>query len=318
MNSNNNFDLNIENYKINDMLKILSVPSTYDINIISQCYNNKLQECINYKVSNDILIFLNKIKERLISEIENKNIVNKTTVFNTSSNSVLEQNNFSIEKLIDNRYVLNPIEVLPTQISKSNLNNLKRKTNLVTLVFNTKFLYFNNYKLNNNEYIFNLPTMFKYVYSLRLSSLQLPHSIYSFTCNNNKFFIKENNTNNSSIICIEPGNYDSTEIGDYLEDLINKTLSSMDRFEVNLNVNNGKISITNKINTFSICFNVINDNFKCFVNTNCCEHSEGEHYLCDNCNYHSENIDKNTCGKFIGFFKIYIFKYKFNYCRNYL
>jgi len=315
---NKEFDFNINNYNSDDIKTILSIPENYDINIINECYQEKIEECSKRNASKEILIFLKQIKEKLISDIKTTKLTNQTSTFNTSSNSVLEKNTAEFGNLIDRHYRLNPIEVLPTQIARSNLNTIKRKTKTVTLVFNTKFINPLEVINSNNEYMFILPNMFKDVFSMKLSSLQLPNSVYAFGCHNNIFYIKENNTGKEGKITIGEGNYSSDEFPEYLTDLINETLNSETRFEVLINTHTGKLSIINPVNTFSVIFNIeINGNLNsnCFYKELCCdpilEFEEDNENLKDtkfnkhrHYDFHiSAKYNKNNCGQLLGFKK---------------
>ena len=110
--------------------------------------------------------------------------------------------------VIDKEKRLEPLEAYPTLISRSNLNNLKRKTILQTIVINTLFRedYFNT---NSTDFSIVLPYYFKNVLSLRLSSLQLPNVIYSISqyVGNNTFFVEEETTGLTGTITFPDGNY---------------------------------------------------------------------------------------------------------------
>lgn len=269
---NADFNFNIDNYDLDEIKHILGVPSKYDIAIINNCYEQKLSKLYANKLAdNNIIHFMGNIKEKLIDNYNSS--IQYTSTFNTTSHSVITKNTENIENVVKSNGRLNAIEVYPTSIGRSNLNNLKRKTKLVTLMFNSTFINNDNDTdtILKAEYIFTLPIMFKNVFSMKLSSLQLPLTIYSFSeyNKNNKFYIKENNTNKQGSIVIADGNYTSNEIVIYLTILINTTLVTDDRFIVTINTNNGKITIFNSTNTFTISFekqnvnDTNNDNYNC-------------------------------------------------------
>ena len=164
----------------------------------------------------------------------------------------------SLNDIINKDKYLDPIETYPTNISRSNLNNLKRKTILQTVVLNTLFRedYFNT---TSSDFTIVLPYYFKNVFSLRLSSLQLPNVIYTISTSNgnNTFYIEEDSTGISGTITFPDGNYDDIiSFSDILTDEINLQLGIFPhRFIVSCDSYSGKITISNNTNNFTMIFN---------------------------------------------------------------
>jgi hypothetical protein len=254
--------LNINDYDLKDIETIFRLKKNYTIDDINDMYNKKLKECKKNNMSIEIITFFSSIKDKLLNEsnvlINQSQEINKTKTIYAGNTYVLDKNTTYIDNIINPSSTLNPIEVNNTNLSRSQLNPIKRKTKLVTLVFNTSNIKknCNTNCNNNNNFIFTLPIMFKQVISMRLSSIQLPNTLYTFTNHkkNNKFYIKEQTTGNNGLIIIEEGNYTSEEIGFYLTDLINTTLNTIDRFLVTLSNNTGKICFSNSTNKFTLFF----------------------------------------------------------------
>lgn len=303
-------DYDINNYSINELKIILDINDSYDNYELENKFKNKLNLCLENNVDKTTIDFLYKVKSILSKSLDLNNdndLYNRVSVVN--NHSVIEKNTSSFENIISTTSRLNPIEVFPTDISRSNLNVIKRKTTKTSLVFNTKFMNQSDYKCDFlNEYLFTLPIMFKNVFSLRLSSVQLPNVFYTFRSikKNNTFYIKEYTTNIKGLITIDDGNYSSDEIGDYLTDLINHTLHTDDRFSVSLNHFTGKLTFINTTNNFTIIFgNYNSDNINCDFNTidNCeCSHNNNNN---DNDNLNDQFfINNNTnSGYILGFCK---------------
>ena len=86
--------------------------------------------------------------------------------------------------------------------------------------------------------------------------MEIPETIYLFSDKKktNRLYIKEDNTNLESLITIPEGNYDSTTLPTVLQALINTTLGSGIRFKVGIDAVNGKTTISNTTNTFTVEF----------------------------------------------------------------
>lgn len=209
------------------------------------------------KLAKDDDGFIEDYDKLLIPSVEN-NIVNKTSTIFAGNTYVMNPETITFNDVINREKYLEPIETYPTNISRSNLNNLKRKTVLQTIIINTLFRenYFNT---NSTDFTVVLPYYFKNVLSLRLSSLQLPNVIYSISKSNgnNTLYIEEDITGISGTITIPDGNYnDILDFCFLLQTQINYQLSILpERFIVLCDSNSGKITISNNTNNFTMIFN---------------------------------------------------------------
>jgi len=170
----------------------------------------------------------------------------------------MNKETITFNDVINKEKQLDPVEVYPTNISRSNLNNLKRKTILQSIVLNTLFRedYFGT---SSTDFTIVLPYYFKNVLSLRLSSLQLPNVIYCISKfnGNNTFYIEEDSTGINGTITFPDGNYNNiSDFATLLQTEINNQLSiSPDRFIVSHDDNSNKITISNTLSNFSMVFN---------------------------------------------------------------
>ena len=278
------FDFNINHYNIKELETFLALQENYDFNdIYEKCstMNSIIHETKTYDKTykTKIGIFLEEVKTKLTKHIkdlsENQDgliedydrlliatdegkVVNKTSTTYAGHTFVMNPETTSLNEVINREKQLNPVETYPTNISRSELNNLKRKTILQTIILNTLFRedYFNT---SSTDFTILLPYYFKNVLSLRLSSLQLPNVIYSVSKSNgnNSFYIEEENTGISGTILFPDGNY--SNIQDFctvLQHQINSQLSiSPERFLVKGDDNSGKITISNSTNSFTLIFN---------------------------------------------------------------
>jgi hypothetical protein len=150
------------------------------------------------------------------------------------------------------------VETFPTNIARSNLNNLKRKTIAQTVILNSLFR--EDYKnTSSTDFSLVLPYQFKNVLSVRLSSIQLPNVLYCFskTKMNNLFYISEcgDGPTTSGPVILPDGNYTLCELASTLQQAINEQLEiNPPRFEVIAHETTQKITIMNNRNVFSINF----------------------------------------------------------------
>jgi hypothetical protein len=281
---NYDFDFTINNYTINELQNFLTLEENYTFNDINEkCskMNNIINEYKNYdKVYKSRLgKFLEEAKLKLVKHIKeisqgddgfiedyNKllipndedSTINKISITNASNKFVMNKETITLNDVINKEKHLEPIETYPTNISRSNLNNIKRKTILQTIILNTLFRedYFNT---TSTDFTIVLPYYFKNVLSLRLSSLQLPNVIYCISKfnGNNTFYIEEDSTGINGVITFPDGNYNNIiDFTTILQSEINSQLSiSPDRFIVSYNINSNKITISNTTSNFSMIFN---------------------------------------------------------------
>ena len=199
--------------------------------------------------------------EELLIKADIGKVVNQTSVQEMGGNSYVQnQETNSFNDMTNPKKYLNPLETFPTNIARSNLNNLKRKTVTQTVILNSLFR--EDYK-NTSPTDFNLvlPYQFKNVLSLRLSSIQLPNVLYCFSSKkmNNIMYIAEQPVDGSigakGTIFLPDGNYTLSQIAQVLETTINIELDiDPPRFEVIVYESTQKIAILNNKHVFSMNF----------------------------------------------------------------
>jgi hypothetical protein len=276
------FDLNINNYSISELEKFLGLKEKYSFNDIlnnEKEFIDVLNSSNDYdkRKKNEIIVFLSIAKEKMFNKLKNivdiqnngfiedyeklldptteKNIINQTTADFGGYHYVMNKNTTSFNEVIDKEQKLNPVETYPTNIARSYLNNLKRKTINQTIILNS--LYREDYLSSlSTDFNITLPNHFKNVLSIRLSSLQLPNVIYciSNNNNNNSLYISEDILGGvKGIVIIPDGNYDYITFATLLQTEINTQLITSN-FVVTTDSATQKITITNNINTFTMNF----------------------------------------------------------------
>jgi hypothetical protein len=166
----------------------------------------------------------------------------------------------SLNEILDPKKYLNPQESFPTNIARSNLNTLKRKTVTQTVILNSLFR--EDYKnTTSTDFSLVLPYQFKNVFSLRLSSIQLPNVLYCFSDKkmNNIMYITEHPEDGSEgvegTVILPEGNFDLIRLAQILQETINSTLKiDPPRFEVIAYESTQKITISNTNHVFTMNF----------------------------------------------------------------
>lgn len=275
-----NFDLNINNYKLNELIDLFELPELWNLDIL-EIKENKLKNAllnnntINPSIREYTINFINEAKNQIINNYSELKKDNDSKKSNDSQelNKILNQE--KIKKNLnsqqkDNKInfvgtIINPLSnqpVLETQsIINNQINGYNYKSTITNYVFNTQFRdnYFNTISSDCN---FTLPLTIKNVISISLSACQFPNVIYGFSNSNqtNELFIHENGTNKEAIVVIPEGNYDIGQFCSVLEDNINLQVCNIPisttklnyRFFVSYNAYTYLVTISNLFYTFEM------------------------------------------------------------------
>ena len=283
------FDLNIYNYNTQELETFLGLRENYNLNDIKDKHDsiyNAISKSSDYENDRKTQVydFLNSAKNKLIRDLSKDNsgfvedyeklliptdeinVINQTSAVFAGNNFTLNKETTSFNNSINKNEYLNPVETYPTNVARSLLNNLKRKTITQTLILHS--LYREDHaNTTSSDFSIILPQTFKNVLSLRLSSIHLPELIYNITNINasNVFYLQETNISyipviDSSFIeiVVPEGSYSSGEFYNALKVAINTTMdlfdTSKNRYDVSINTYNQQITISNKYNNFNMYF----------------------------------------------------------------
>lgn len=246
-----NFDLNIENYKTNELLDIFGLPQTYDQKVLELCEKRLTDTISNNKV--------------ISPEIKNKTInfvikAKKILLANVNSNPVLPQKpNSLVQKQINEIYHMNlkmePVELESSQehmIQKNSstpfvishpeefvpgiLNPLRRPQNRQFLNVDTRFRD-NYYGSSSTNYNLSLPNQFTNVLSIQLLSLEMPTSFYIISKQfGNNYFNLIVEGENPTVITVPNGNYSVTGVISYLNSEMQKLGGNFQYITFNVNI----------------------------------------------------------------------------------
>jgi len=242
-----NYDLNINNYDVDDLEKFFNLSHSYkeqDIASNEIIIRNKiLGTVLDKSFQNQLLIFLDEAKRILIQRL------NMNPLFQgDGSNFVIDKPQDSLMNYIQ------PMNTFPTETAPGILNKLRRRTRFMSLAMNTMFRDSNS--VSATDCTFTLSYTLKNVVGIRLLSIELPESIYliSRATMSNSFFIWIPSTDISGNIIIPDGCYDAFSLQIILENVLNTTFKSTD-FKVTIHPISKKTTISYKLDSkFTIIF----------------------------------------------------------------
>lgn len=239
---NSNFDLNIHNYRKEELEDIFDLPINYD-SLTLEARENKLRENIysDSEIHESIRVktisFLKEAKEILLSELKttifNKfstaNVYNLDTSLKTSK--IIEENgaNFIIQK------PSTPFsQSFPSEFYPGTINPLKKRSLRQYLNIDTRFRD-NYYSTSSTNFHLDLPIKFSDITTMQLTAFEIPNSYYyiSDKVGNNFFTITIEDTGVSEVFFIPNGNYTAAGIVNYLNHYVSATgpLGSVSGFQ---------------------------------------------------------------------------------------
>jgi hypothetical protein len=216
---NPNFDLNIKNYKKQELADMFELPPNYDKNVV-EIKESKLRDSIinNSEINQDVKIktinFLSEAKnilcENVYSEVTNiKKAIekfNSHNIYHTNYDLKSSQIEDKSEHMVQVRNEYPYATSRPTEFSSGIINPIARTANKYFLNIDTRFRE-NYYNTQSTNFNIILPTQFNDVLTMQLDSIELPLTFYNISkqYGNNFFTIDASGT--SQIITIPDGNY---------------------------------------------------------------------------------------------------------------
>jgi hypothetical protein len=246
----NNFDLNIGNYKKDELEEIFTLPpGKYDVQLVetkcAQLRNNIVSDAsVDESIRKKTIIFLEEAKNLLVSELNSSQFLKKLgTAYNINhdlqSTPVIEAGEtFIIDKpktSFGNSY--------PSEFYPGIINPLKKRTTRQNLNIDTRFRD-NYYGSSSSNFHFDLPIKFSDVMQVQLSSFEMPFTYYNISkqMGNNFFSITlDSDPTVPVIITVPDGNYTPVNLVAYLNNfVIGTSLNGKIQFIYNLYAaNNG-------------------------------------------------------------------------------
>jgi len=210
-----NFDLNIQNYKLNELIDMFDLPSNYDKNIIEiketnlRNYIIKNNE-INIETKKKTIDFISEAKNAIVNSINNikERQVDLTKQIYNLNDGTLDKSDLIVNDghMIQQNKNTPFANSFPNEFYPGTINPLKKKTIRQYLNIDTRFRD-NYYGSSSTNFLLNLPLQFNDVLSLQLTAIEIPTNFYviSKLTGNNFFTIIVNGE--STVVTIPDGNY---------------------------------------------------------------------------------------------------------------
>jgi len=232
-----NFDLEINNYKIDELRDMFELPENYDKNMINNKESKLIENIIRNKNINEdtkskTITFLIKAKNILSEHISRNNNDNESSLIINRGEKQNELKNPTPDKAERTSNTLPKSELLsyddhmvqvrssdgyPPDIgfAKGILNPLKKRVISRTVTIDSRFRE-NYYNSSAGNFTVQLPMILENVLTMSLSSIEMPTSYYviSNQYQNNFFSITVNDV--TKIISISSGNYTTASLILYL------------------------------------------------------------------------------------------------------
>jgi hypothetical protein len=241
-----NFDLNINNYNINDLRDMFDLPENYNKNMIDNKESKVIDNIIkNKNIKEDsklqIISFLIKAKNILTNNLSNNAnamtiVTNKTPATQQAETTKEMLHMTELESSDDHMVQVKSWEGTPDPtFYKGIINPLRKRTLTRTITIDSRFRE-NYYNSTSTNFTVQLPMVLENVLSMSLSSIEMPTSYYviSEQYQNNYFTITVNGV--SKVIEISSGNYTTTSLTFYINsqlDLLGSPFSYIN-FAVNI------------------------------------------------------------------------------------
>ena len=182
-------DLNPDNYNLNEISQFFNLKPNHTFNEINDAFRRKhveatLSNNLSRPKKDELCSFYEQIKNKLVLHLARSNVPNND--FNKGPQRAIVGD--KIDDHVDT--VINSAVLYPSgtskEISAGIMNPIERNILKNVIHFDTRFK--QNYviestseKCKNTKFSFNMPTGFKNVISVKLSSFELPKHIYNIS-----------------------------------------------------------------------------------------------------------------------------------------
>lgn len=224
----NNFDLNIKNYKKEELKHMFDLPDNYDhqmIDTMEARFKNGI--LTNKKVSDETkaktLFFLAEarkvLREQVVNFEDNVKTVLKTTSNYTMMSTPLESN---AEHMVQSRDKKPYFRSLPREYFEGVINPIVRTTIHQNLNIDTRFRD-NYYGSSSSNFHINMPLVLSNILNMQLVAIELPTTFFTISkqLGNNFFTISiQDATTISAVLVVPDGNYTNDGIVNVLNTLV--------------------------------------------------------------------------------------------------
>jgi len=250
-----NFDLNIKNYKKNELQEMFDLPQNYD-KILVDNKETKLKESIlgNKEITpetrNKTIYFLTEAKKILLGDVykkigaaEDKVKDYFNSIYDLKPSKIEEEDGEHMSQIRKNQPYLSSF---PSEFFPGIINPIKRRINKQNLNIDTRFRE-NYYGSPASNFNLSLPLVINNVLTMQLAAIEMPTTFYNISKQSGNNFFTLTVDGESRIILIPDGNYTYTGIVNILNTIttnISNSDPSLTNFQyiifgININDNNG-------------------------------------------------------------------------------
>ena len=249
-----NFDLNLNNYKREELEDIFDLPVDYDSSTLDM-KESKLRENIysdftlNEQVRNKTIAFLQEAKKLLLTDLKSTvfSKISAANIYNTDMSlkpvKVIQENGAN---MVINRPSTAYAQSLPSEFYEGIINPLKKRSLRQYLNIDTRFRD-NYYGSLSTDFHFDLPIKFSSVATMQLTAFEIPKTYYyiSNKTGNNFFTIGIETSSDSAqeVVFVPDGNYTPETMVAFLNHYVSGAdgpLSTLDKYQdLVFTLNNG-------------------------------------------------------------------------------
>lgn len=222
-----NFDLNINNYKKEELRDMFDLPATYSQDLLDskESYLKKsilADPDVKEETKKMTLYFLTEAKKILLGDVYEK-VANIESRVEDYFNSIYDLKPTAVDEVDDHMVQVRKnrpyLTSYPGEFFPGIINPIKRRTNRQSLNIDTRFRE-NYYGSSASNFNITLPLIINNVLTMQLVAIELPSSFYSVSkqlgCN--FFHLVVNGV--SAIITVPDGNYTSSGIVNVLNSIV--------------------------------------------------------------------------------------------------
>jgi len=245
-----NFDLNIDNYTINELRDMFGLPEKYSRNMIDTkesklvdniIKNKNMMEEMKLKIVSFIIKAKNILNSHNSSDNSNESSNdNKKQLVKTHTMEITKQslNLTDLESIDEHMIQLRPSDGSDASLDRGQINPFRKRTITRTITIDSRFResYYNS---SSTSFNFQLPLVVENVLNMSLSSIEMPTSYYviSDQYQNNFFTISVNGV--SKVITVPSGNYTTSSLTYYLNTQLDSYGSPFQYINIAVNIGTG-------------------------------------------------------------------------------
>lgn len=228
-----NFDLNLQNYKKEELEDIFELPSSYSQNMLEN-KATKLQDNIysditmEISIKNSTVSFIQQAKNFLLEQLNVKNdeTIPTTTIYNVDYNlKPAKTQDIGADYTIIEKKPTPFTQSYPSEFFPGVINPLKKRVINRSLNIDTRFRN-NYYTTQSTNFHLDLPIKFSNIVSMQLSAFEFPNTVYTISkqFGTNFFWLTATSSIYSSeekaCLIVPNGNYSPADLVEVLNNYI--------------------------------------------------------------------------------------------------